>query len=78
MNKPFKIMKNGNRVFRIYSPPIRTRGISKHGKSTDIVECPICARETEVYIWSFSGNGKLCVCGAKMGVYGTRMEVTNE
>lgn len=41
-------------------------GYSSHGRSTIYVKCPFCEKETEVYIWSFRGCGKICECGVKL------------
>lgn len=29
------------------------------------IECPFCQAEVKAFVWSVSGNGKLCKCGAK-------------
>ncbi len=34
------------------------------GRSTVRVWCPWCLHHTRCYIWSLSGSGKLCECGA--------------
>ncbi len=52
-------MKEERKVENIYE------GTKEHGKSTEILECPFCKKNTEVYIWSRRGSGKKCECGAK-------------
>ncbi len=47
-----------------YKESYRKRTIREHGRTRDIIPCPFCNTEVEVYRWSFSGNGKLCGCGA--------------
>ncbi len=27
--------------------------------------CPFCQAEVRIFVWSLSGGGKLCTCGAK-------------
>lgn len=44
------------------------------GKSRGFVDCPFCSRKVLVYIWSFSGGGKRCECGAKLSRSGARKE----
>ena len=45
-------------------------GRSAMGKSTTIVTCPFCGRDTEAYTWSLAGGGKRCPCGALHGYRG--------
>lgn len=44
---------------------------SKFGRSTVDIDCPFCGVTTTAYVWSLSGSGKKCVCGAKHGIFGT-------
>lgn len=49
------------------------RGInyrSAMGKSTVDIICPFCNSQTVAYIWSLSGGGKRCTCGALFGSRG--------
>lgn len=34
------------------------------GKTKTNVDCPFCNRQVEAYVWSLSGSGKKCKCGA--------------
>lgn len=40
------------------------------GKTTIEIRCPFCERTTDVYVWSLSGGGKRCGCGALFGSTG--------
>ena len=42
----------------------------EHGHSTLEVFCPFCGTEWDVYVWSFAGSGKRCLCGAMMSLRG--------
>lgn len=37
---------------------------SVFGRSYCYIKCPYCAQETKAFIWSLSGGGKKCECGA--------------
>jgi hypothetical protein len=41
-----------------------------HGHSQMQVFCPFCGTMWWVYLWSFAGSGKRCVCGAMMSLRG--------
>ena len=34
------------------------------------IDCPWCGREVKAYLWSLSGGGKRCECGALFGASG--------
>ena len=34
------------------------------GRSTAHIDCPFCGDSVLVYLWSLSGSGKRCACGA--------------
>ena len=55
-------------------------GLSKHGKSTALIECPYCKTEVTAYIWSLHGTGKKCPeCGAIHNGFGlTRSKDSKE
>jgi len=40
---------------------------SQHGRTQIEIECPECSKRYIVYLWSFSGCGKKCQCGIKLG-----------
>lgn len=58
-----KQLPNGNtRETREHS---RTARVSvQNGRSYCYVTCPFCDQVTRAYIWSLSGGGKKCQCGA--------------
>ncbi len=70
-----KTIIRGHKLFEVHEPPMRSGFVGRHGRSTVTVTCPICERDTEVYLWSFAGSGKICDCGAHMGTWATIMEV---
>jgi len=43
---------------------------SRFGKSSVDIECPFCRAITTAFIWSLSGSGKKCTCGALHGGWG--------
>lgn len=53
--------KSGNLVIR---PNALYNYISTMGKSKAKLDCPFCGLTATVYIWSLSGSGKRCECGA--------------
>ena len=58
-------------------------GDESHGKSTIIIVCPFCKRETEAYIWSINGSGKRCNNNNCKAMLSTRIafklkELTND
>ena len=48
----------------------RTGTISAFGRSYCYITCPFCGTEVKTYIWSLSGGGKRCPCGALHGSLG--------
>lgn len=34
------------------------------------IECPFCLNEVKAFLWSLSGGGKRCGCGALFGSHG--------
>lgn len=58
--------KNSN---RIESRQINsyTRKIVEHGRTRIRYVCPFCKATVEAYLWSLSGAGKRCLCGALTG-----------
>lgn len=42
----------------------RTATIAQFGKSYCHIICPFCFARVRAYIWSLSGGGKRCPCGA--------------
>jgi len=38
-----------------------------HGRSTCKIDCPYCGSTVTCFIWSLSGGGKACYCGAVLG-----------
>ncbi len=73
--KNIKTIIRGHKLFEIYEPPIRSGRCRRHGRSTEIVSCPICNKDMVVYVWSFAGSGKICDCGAKLGIWASLREV---
>jgi len=69
-----KIIKRGDRWFL----PLDEKGvygvIQCVGRGTGKVNCPFCGKKLLIYIWSFSGCGKNCKCGAKLSFHGAYME----
>jgi len=50
--------------------PGYTRKWSEHGKARVQVNCPFCKQPVIAYLWSLSGGGKRCYCGAMFGSSG--------
>ncbi len=48
----------------------RTNTVSEFGRSYYFITCPFCGVEVKAYVWSISGGGKKCECGAKHNKYG--------
>lgn len=44
---------------------------SEIGRSSFRLRCPFCSRELRVAVWSISGGGKRCECGAIFGSGGS-------
>ena len=40
-------------------------------------DCPWCGAEIKAYLWSLSGGGKLCVCGAIFAARGQGYKLAN-
>lgn len=47
------------------------RKITQMGKTRVVLRCPFCKGEVTAYVWSLSGGGKRCGCGAMAGGEGT-------
>ena len=43
---------------------------SQFGRSYTYITCPFCRTTTRAYLWSPSGSGKRCSCGALLGTRG--------
>ena len=44
---------------------------SEHGRSRIVFACPWCQQDVTAYVWSVTGGGKRCDCGAIFGGSGT-------
>lgn len=44
---------------------------SRAGKTRVLLSCPFCQGDLWAYVWSLSGGGKRCDCGALAGADGT-------
>jgi len=42
------------------------------GRTRITLVCPICGAHVTAFVWSLSGSGKRCGCGAKHGSMGTQ------
>jgi hypothetical protein len=51
---------------------------SRMGRSKIWLVCPCCGSEVIAYVWSLSGSGKRCECGAMHGSLGTEPPTTTE
>lgn len=50
-----------------------------HGRSTALVDCPWCGeKRILIYIWSFSGGGKKCDCGAMLSFHGATKKLVKK
>ncbi|MBN8868000.1 MAG: hypothetical protein J0H98_10645 [Solirubrobacterales bacterium] len=54
-----------------------TRRSRDHGSGRKAIwiRCPFCAVEVKAFVWSLSGSGKRCECGA---LFGARGKATKE
>lgn len=43
---------------------------SSMGRTSIDITCPFCGETVTAYVWSLSGGGKRCPCGAKHGSTG--------
>lgn len=57
-------------MIRETRPFTTSNRIDRVGKTTIECLCPFCAQTTTAYLWSISGTGKLCECGAKFASHG--------
>ena len=48
----------------------RRDGPSTMGRTVVYITCPFCKDEVRAYLWSLSGGGKVCTCGAKHASFG--------
>jgi len=48
------------------------------GKSTVDIDCPYCGETITAYVWSLSGTGKKCPCGALHNGHKTLSPKTKE
>jgi len=69
-----EIIRN-HKLYQVLEPPMMSEGVRRHGRSKMFVTCPFCRGTLNVYIWSFYGSGKICDCGAKLGVWVSLKEV---
>ena len=46
---------------------VHRRGLEPPSNVTIYFDCPFCKNEVKAYLWSFSGGGKHCDCGALFG-----------
>jgi hypothetical protein len=57
----------GIRAIRSAAP-----GFDRRGNPTQLrswVRCPFCGETSLVFLWSLSGSGKRCACGARLGYF---------
>lgn len=59
----------GNRIEWREGRVVRRHSAS--GRSTVTLCCPFCNSHITAYVWSLSGGGKRCYCGALAGRSGT-------
>lgn len=52
----------------------RSTAFSVFGRSYCYITCPFCGAEVQAFIWSLSGSGKKCDCGALHGSTGYSMQ----
>lgn len=55
------------------SQPMGARA-DRQGRLTQLrklIVCPFCEADVVAYVWSLSGNGKKCPCGAMFTSFGT-------
>lgn len=43
---------------------VKRRGLEPPSSVTLYFDCPFCGSEIKAYLWSLSGGGKKCGCGA--------------
>ena len=67
---PMKQKESTERKEDMIKRPIYIKKVSSEmGRTRWEIECPFCHTRLYVYVWSFSGSGKNCDCGAKLGTY---------
>ena len=53
-------------------------GASTMGRSRVYISCPFCHSTVKAYLWSLSGSGKRCDCGALFGARGIAYRLSGE
>ena len=56
---------------------VKRRGLEPPSSVTLYFDCPFCAHEVKAYLWSISGGGKRCDCGALFGGNGRAIHFKN-
>lgn len=51
---------------------------SEMGKTRIGIRCPFCSAEVTAYVWSISGGGKRCSCGAMFSAFGKARKLIKE
>lgn len=74
--KPTKFtdINNPNTLHRSYTAVENWRSM---GRVKLTLTCPFCSAEVPAYLWSLSGGGKRCDCGALFGSRGVAHKLTN-
>lgn len=59
-------------------PYALTQVYSRVGRTRVDIDCPYCQRTVTAFLWSLSGGGKRCPCGAIFGSRGTAYKLKGE
>lgn len=61
----FNDILNPNCERREYT--VKREGLERPSHVIWYFDCPFCGNEIKAYLWSLSGGGKRCLCGAIFG-----------
>mgnify|MGYP003123720655 FL=1 len=49
---------------------VKREGLEPPSSVVHYIDCPFCHQEVKAYLWSISGSGKRCQCGAMLSRLG--------
>lgn len=58
-------MRNQGREYSVTANGADRDVTGRRTQKTIVAVCPFCNAEVKIFVWSLSGSGKLCQCGAK-------------
>lgn len=68
MKTSFNDIRNPNCEQRNYT--VTGEGLEAPSSRIQWIRCPFCTHEVKAYVWSLSGGGKRCDCGALFNARG--------